>query len=255
MKVAAYQMRVAACYSPDAVHELSIHVRECERAGVSLLCCPEAALGGLADYVDEPATIALSADPAAIVVKLRPLTSRTVTVIVGFTERDVSRAYYNAAAICRGGAVLGTYRKRHPAIRRSRYAAGSEAPVFHVNGANLGILICRDSTDAQLARTLVERGAQVLCVPTNNAMPSDRIGPQFVDGVRSLDAQLAATLGVPVIRADVVGSVGSLMGPGTSAITPPSARQVCARGADAGELIVAELSVRASRHPRVGISV
>jgi hypothetical protein len=35
-------------------------VRACELAGVELLCCPEAVLGGLADYVSGPFEIAIS---------------------------------------------------------------------------------------------------------------------------------------------------------------------------------------------------
>jgi predicted amidohydrolase len=253
--VGAYQMPVGACYSADAVEHLSARVRECERAGVSLLCCPEAALGGLADYVDAPDTIAVPADAASIAARLRPLTSRTVTVIVGFTERDDSGSYYNAAAVCSGGSVLGIYRKRNPAIRRSRYRAGSEAPVFCVNGDILGILICRDSTDAQLTARLVDQGAQMLCIPTNNAMPPDRSGTQLVDEVRRLDLRLATTLGVPVIRADVVGASGALVAAGTSMITQPSGVQLYAQGSEEGELVVAQLSLRGGTRHSVGTAV
>jgi predicted amidohydrolase len=253
IRVAAYQMPVGACYRADTVQHLGARVRECERAGVSLLCCPEGALGGLADYVDAPDTIAIPADPAVIAAKLRPLASRTVTIVVGFTERDASGAYYNAAAVCSDGAVLGINRKRHPAIRRSRYRAGGETLVFRTDAGILGILICRDSTDAQLAAALVDRGAQILCIPTNNAMPPDRSGPNLADEVRALDAQLATTLGVPVVRADVIGGVAGLVGAGTSMITQPSAEQLRARGTEEGELIVAPLSSGAAG--RIGIAV
>ena len=242
MKVAAYQMPVGACYGGDPVAHLIARVRECERAGVRLLCCPEGALGGLADYVDVPDDIAIAADLDVIATHLLPLASQSVTIVVGFTERDTSGRYYNAAAVYSDGAVIGINRKHHPAIRRSRYSPGTGAPVFKVCGTVIGVLICRDSTDAQLARTLVDQGAQVLCVPTNNAMPPDRSGSHLVNDVRALDAQLAATLGVPVIRADVVGDTRGLASAGASMITDPSARQLGARGAEEGELIMAELS-------------
>ena len=70
MRVAAYQMPVEACYGIDPVADLVPRVNECERAGVRILCCPEGALGGLADYVETPA-------------RLRPLARRNVTVVVG----------------------------------------------------------------------------------------------------------------------------------------------------------------------------
>jgi len=242
MRVAAYQMPVKACYDNTAVEHLSARVRECEHAGVSLLCCPEAALGGLVDYVDEPADIAISGEPGVLAAKLRPLASRSVTVIVGFTECDDSGRYFNAAAVCSEGSLIGIYRKHHPAIRRSRYSPGADATVFRVNGATIGILICRDSLDTRLAATLAHRGAQMLCIPTNNAMPADRGGPQLVDEVRALDARHATTLRVPVIRADVVGETHGLVSAGASIITQRTSGQTCASGSEDGELIVAELS-------------
>jgi predicted amidohydrolase len=244
MRVAAFQMPVEACYSTDAVAHLSARVRECERAGVHLLCCPEAALGGLADYVDSTDEIAIPADREVIATRLRPLASVSVTVVVGFTERDVDGRYYNSAAVYSGGAVVGIYRKHHPAIRRSRYSPSTEAPVFNVEGVTIGILICRDSTDMQLVATLVDQGAQVLCIPTNNAMPPDRTGPGFLDEIRALDADIAATFCIPVIRADVVGKTRGLVSAGASTITQPSAHQLGANGDEDGELIVAELSTR-----------
>ncbi|MBX3278483.1 MAG: carbon-nitrogen hydrolase family protein [Acidobacteria bacterium] len=247
MKVAAYQMPVRYCYGADALERLRDRVQECEDAGVHLLCCPEGALGGLADYVDAPEDIALASDPKALAIRLRPLASRTVAVVVGFTERDEGGRYYNAAAVYAGGAVVGIYRKRHPAIRQSRYSAGAEAPVFTVNGMRIGILICRDSTDSRLAETLVQRGAHLLCIPTNNAMPPNRTGPQLVEEVRALDAHYAVHLVVSVIRADVVGEARGLASAGASMITWPNGASVRARGIGAGELIAGDLTADSKR--------
>ena len=43
------------------------------------------------------------------------------------------------------GSCVGIYRKRHPAIRRSIYAAGTELPVFRRDDLTFGIVICNDS--------------------------------------------------------------------------------------------------------------
>ena len=93
----------------------------------------------------------------------------------------------------------------------------------------------------------------MLCIPTNNAMPADRIGSHLVDEVRTLDAELATRLGVPVIRADVVGAAGALLAPGTSIITQSSAAQCCAKGVEEGELVVAQL--RSEAGPRHSASI
>lgn len=248
VKVAAYQMPVGACYGRDALARVRERVRECEDAGVRLLCCPEAALGGLADYVDAPDDIAVPSDPRAIAATLRPLASKTVAVVVGFTERDDAGRYYNAAAVCVGDTIAGIYRKHHPAIRQSRYSEGTELPVFHVDGMPIGILICRDSTSAPLWERLAQRGAQLLCIPTNNAMPTDRGGRQLVQEVRKLDAHQAMRLGVSVVRADVVGATRGLASAGSSRITRSDGASVGANGSDDGELIVVELPVDAEHN-------
>lgn len=242
MNIAAVQLPLSSCYDCTAIHHLRERVRECECLGVTLLCCPEGALGGLADYVDQPDTIAVSSSEASLETLLEPLASDVVTVIVGFTERAPDGCYYNAAAIYRQGRVLGIYRKRHPAIRRSRYTAGAETHAFTIPGSSVGILICRDSVDANLAAALVQQGAQVLCVPTNNGMPPNRGGQRLVDEVRALDMHYATTFGIPVVRADVFGQYRGLTSPGASMVTLPTGTQVSAVGVPEGELIPATQS-------------
>jgi hypothetical protein len=49
MKVAAYQAPLLATGSLEAIDLIEERVAWCESEGVSILCCPEAILGGLAD--------------------------------------------------------------------------------------------------------------------------------------------------------------------------------------------------------------
>jgi predicted amidohydrolase len=46
VKIAAWQMPVGATAVDDALAALRVQVLRCEEAGVSVLCCPEAAIGG-----------------------------------------------------------------------------------------------------------------------------------------------------------------------------------------------------------------
>ena len=64
-----------------------------------LVCfgCPEALLGGLADYNDDRSRCAIGSDDLAAV--LTPLTSETVTTIVGLSELAVDGKLYNATAV------------------------------------------------------------------------------------------------------------------------------------------------------------
>jgi hypothetical protein len=54
LRVAAYQAPLLASGSMEALGFIEARVRWCEAEGVSILCCPEAILGGLADYSTDP---------------------------------------------------------------------------------------------------------------------------------------------------------------------------------------------------------
>ena len=69
-----------------AIKLMAERVRWCEANAVVILCCPEAILGGLADQAEGPADLALNVATGELERVWQPLTSATVTTIVGFTE-------------------------------------------------------------------------------------------------------------------------------------------------------------------------
>ncbi len=191
-------------------------IDQCEAAGVEILCCPEAILGGLADYAARPSEIALHVASGQLAGVLRPLSSKTVTTIVGFTEITGTGELYNSAAVFHEGDVAGVYRKRHPAIRQSIYRAGDQVPVFHVGALTFGIIICNDSNFPEPAETMVARGATTLFVPSNNGLPVEQA--DVVDDARKADIARAMKYGVSVVRADVAGRAENRVSYGSSAI-------------------------------------
>lgn len=216
-------------------------VLRCESLGVSVLCCPEAFLGGLADYSRDPVNSALQVsrgdlDPIADAVGVEGLTT-----IFGFTELD-DGLLFNSAAVCQQGRVVGTYRKRHPALRRSVYQPGHESPVFRAGPLTFGVVICLDSTFPEPARTLAGIGARVLFIPTNNALPAHRADPGLVEEARACDVALSKVHGVWVVRADVAGETASLKSWGASCITDPSGVTIVAARPLAQELLVAGIT-------------
>ena len=86
MRVAAYQAPVLAAGSMAALGLLRTRVEWCEAEGVAILCCPEAILGGLADYDGDPARFAIAADAGRLDSALAPLASDTVTDGPHFTS-------------------------------------------------------------------------------------------------------------------------------------------------------------------------
>ena len=188
MKVAAYQAPLLESGSIEAaVALIAEQVRICATAGVRILCCPEAVLGGLADYSIRPHDLAIDVPSGRLEKLLAPIASDAVTTIVGFTEAGANGTLFNSAAVFSNGEVTGVYRKNNPAIRRSVYSPGEAAPVFEIDEGKFGIVICLDSTYPDLVRSVVQRGARTLFVPTNNGLPPDKGGIGVVHESRETD--------------------------------------------------------------------
>jgi predicted amidohydrolase len=216
MKLAAYQMPLLRGGSMEAVELIRRRVKWCEAEGVDILCCPEAALGGLADDAPRPSDIAVNVESGQLRALLAPLASDPVTTIVGFTEAFGGDELYNSAAIFSKGEIVGVYRKRHPAIRSSVYRPGDRSPVFTLGDLRFGIMICNDSNFPELGTSMVARGARVLLVPSNNALRPERA--DVVALTRATDISQATRNGVAVVRADVAGETDDRISIGSSTI-------------------------------------
>jgi predicted amidohydrolase len=239
--VAAYQAPLLAIGSMAALELIRERVRWCEGEGVDILCCPEAVLGGLADYAPSSDDYAIDVDRGELAATLAPIASDRVTTIVGFTERVESTELCNSAAVFHKGAVAGVYRKQHPAIRKSIYGAGDAAPVFTIGELTFGILICNDSNHREPARTMAAQGAKALFVPTNNGLPLDRA--DVVADARKADIALAQANRAWIVRADVAGRTAGLMSYGSSAIVNPDGVVVQSARRLSEDLLVADLDV------------
>ena len=234
MKVAAYQAPLLRPGSLEALDLIRKRVEWCEAQGVAILCCPEAILGGLADYAADPSEFAIDAHGDQLTHVLAPLASDTVTTIVGFTEITGTGRLYNTAAVFHLGSVIGLYRKLYPAINRSIYDAGDQMPVFQVGGLTFGIVICNDSNYLEPARIMAARGATAIFVPTNNGLPAERVYADLVTHARNVDIARAIENSVWIIRADVAGHAAGLTSVGASGIVDPDGtmRQAAERSAE-----------------------
>jgi len=170
---------------------------------------------------------------------LAPLASDEVTVIVGFTEAGGAGTLYNAAAVFHCGRVLGIYRKRHPAIRRSVYSAGDQSPIFTIGRLSFGIMICNDSNYPEVAADMVARGAKALLVPSNNSLPPERA--DVVALTRAVDVQRARENEVMIVRADVAGRTADRVSFGSSAIVDASGTVLRAGQVLREDILVAEI--------------
>lgn len=237
MRIAAWQMPIDATDASSAIDAVRHQVCRCESNGVAVLCCPEGAIGGLADDVCDPAIIAIATGDVAH--RLAPINTHAVAVIVGFTELGVDGRLYNAAAVLHRGACVGIYRKLHPAIRQSIYAAGTELPVFRRDDLTFGIVICNDSNYGEPARVMAGKGASVLFIPSNNQLPLGRTVDGLTDEARACEVARATENGMWVIRAVVTGRTVSHVS--ASGIVDPRGSVVASASAFAEETPTVDL--------------
>ncbi len=245
MKVAAYQAPLTGLGDVRSAVSLIRHqVERCEALGVQILCCPEAVLGGLADYADEPRAIAVDVKSGQLAELLKPLSSGAVATIVGFTEIDEgSERLYNSAAVWQDGSIIGVYRKVYPAINRSVYDHGEELPVFTVAGLTFGIVICNDSNYLEPARVMAHEGAAAMFIPTNNGLPPSKGGTALVRLARAIDITRAVENSVTIVRADVVGCMGKLECHGSSGIVDPDGNVLQDAAPMNEALVIAEIDI------------
>ncbi len=177
------RVRVALCQLNTVVGDLDGNVakvlaayREAEEAGCDLAVFPELAVTGYPpeDLLLRPGFVA---DSRAALAKVAAETGRCAAV-VGFVDRD--RDLRNAAAICAGGAVVGTYHKRllpnYAVFDEQRYFTPGTSPLalYDVAGARVGVAICEDAWAA--SGPILDQGAggaELIVLP--NASPYHRL--------------------------------------------------------------------------------
>jgi len=139
-------------------------IAEARSLGVDLITFPELAICG---YPPED----LLLKPQFIEENLRSLDkivagSSGLTIVVGFV--DAKGDIYNAAAVIHDGKLAGVYHKiylpNYGVFDENRYfQAGSECPVYIINGVGVGINICEDIWyEAGPATAQAYSGAEVI---------------------------------------------------------------------------------------------
>ena len=170
--------------------------------------------------------------------------SNRMAVVVGFV--DAGADIYNAAAIGYNGRLVDVYHKMHlpnyGVFDEDRYfKAGSQCPVYVINGTPVGVNVCEDIWYAT-GPTVVQRAAGAEVIVNINGSP-------FHEGKRSFREKMLATRaadnGVFVAYLNLVGGQDELVFDGASMIFNP-AGEVIAQGSQfQEELVVADLHVEA----------
>jgi NAD+ synthase (glutamine-hydrolysing) len=121
------------------------YIGQARELGVDLVAFPELAITGYPpeDLLLKPDFIRANLDCLQQIVE----EARSITAVVGFV--DSADDIYNAAAIIHDGALAGVYHKmylpNYGVFDENRYfQAGTDCPVFVLQGTTVGINICED---------------------------------------------------------------------------------------------------------------
>lgn len=171
LPVAVCQMQATG----DPAANLSTIERLVQRAraqGARLAVLPEAAL--LPITSDAPALASYAAQAAETHAALSEIAARAdIAVLAGSfqSSEDPAKVFNVLVGYRRDGTPLGSYRKIHLydafGVKESdRFAPGPVAPLtFELGGFTLGVLTCYDLRFPELARLLVDAGADALLIP------------------------------------------------------------------------------------------
>ncbi len=218
----------------------SIH--EARALGADLIAFPELALPGYPpeDLLLKPQFIRENRERLDLIAA----ECRDIAAVVGYIDADAD--IYNAAALIHDGEIVGSYRKmylpNYGVFDEDRYfAAGSECPVYTVNGSPVGVNICEDIWYA-IGPAVVQRAAGAELIVNINGSP-------FHAGKRAFREKMLATRasdnGLFVAYVNLVGGQDELVFDGASIIFGPDGEVVARAGQFEEQILIADLEVEA----------
>ncbi|MDP2931817.1 MAG: NAD+ synthase [Chloroflexota bacterium] len=215
-------------------------VNEARTLGVDLLTFPELAVCG---YPPED----LLLKPQFIAENLKALDriasdSAGLTIIVGFVDAKVD--IFNAAAIIHDGKLAGIYHKmylpNYSVFDENRYfQAGSEYPVYIINGVGVGVNICEDIWyEAGPATVQAYSGAEVIV----NISASPYYAGRLNTRERMLATRATDNIAI-IVYNNLVGGQDELVFDGSSLILDERGQLLALGKQFQEDLIVADLDL------------
>jgi len=142
--------------------------------GASLVVLPEAAMCGFGPRGSDLAPVAEPLDGPFVTALLDAASATQTTVVAGMFEA-AGGGVYNTVVVVSAGAIALRYRKLHlfdalgwresDQLRAGDPAGDGPAVCPLDDGLTLGVMTCYDLRFPELARVLVDAGADVLAVP------------------------------------------------------------------------------------------
>lgn len=220
-------VRIAAAqtveFREDAAAALDCAVEAAERAraqGAALLCFPEGFLQGYLTEEGPARRHALDLGSPGFSAILDRFPKSGPMVVMGLIEQDGGRLF-NTAVVILGGRLAGRYRKAHLLPGEALFEAGTESPVFEVEGLRFGVNICFDSNFPEAARKVADGGGSLIVCPANNMLPRPA-AEAWKDRHNPVRGERCRETGLWLISADVTGERDGRIGWGPTAVLNPA---------------------------------
>jgi len=246
-------IRIAAAQTPEyrddlpgALACLADFVSRADEAGARLVCFPEGFLQGY--LVDEASArrVALDLGSAAFLSLIRQFPRSGPMIVLGMIEIEDGKLF-NTAIVIRRGTLLGRYRKTHLLDGEGIFEAGTEAPIYDIDGLRFGINICYDTNFPEAARRVADGGASLIVCPTNNMMRRERAG-HFKDLHNAVRGERCRETGLWLISADVTGERDGRIAWGPTAILNPKGEVAAQLPLGMPGLLVFDLPITTGSH-------
>ena len=234
---------------------IAAKTREAARSGANMVVLPEGTLPayvlGYGDFLED--------EIAAALAECRAIARENhVVLVVGAARREGDRLFNSAMVIDADGSVAGAADKHflwH--FDRQWFAAGERLEPIKTSLGTIGAFVCADGRIPTIARALVDRGAEILVMPT--AWVTSGRDPQNLENVQAdlLARVRARENGVPFVAANKCGvELGCVAYCGKSQIVHADGSIAAMASQDREETIAAQVELRTHAHrPRSSIIV
>ena len=183
----------------------------------------------------------------------------TTAVVVGYVEPGAGSTtdgggpiLYNAAAVCAGGRVVGSYRKHElPNYRvfdeKRYFTPGTDLPLWSISGVNVAVTICEDLwVDGGPVTRVGDMGAQFIL--NINASPYHQGKPRLREAMVRRRVEETAT---PIAYVNLVGGQDELVFSGGSLVMTDDGELIARARLFDEQVLIADFEVAPRREVTV----
>ncbi len=236
-RVAAVQMEPKLGRLDENLEQILNWLEPAAMAGAKLVVFPECALSGYGfSSREEGLDHAVSLESAPVRKVVAACERHQCYCIFGLLERDGDRLF-NACVLAGPNGVVGKLSQGSSAVSGNRYVRRSRRPTLRgsrCGGLKVGMHICYDGGFPETARVLTLLGADLLVLPTNWPTHSECAAEHMIP-TRAMENT------VYVMAVNRVGEESGFRFIGRSSIVDPSGRVLARAGADAEEVLQADI--------------